>query len=136
MPSLPIILIVSRHHTPVPAARGISSCSMCNLHTPQFTPLRPTYKMATIHNDSNCPEACWFNPMTYQNNSLWNPEGPCFPCAQDPITVSPSMVNFLNLTGDTFTLFFQAYCLNPTNDDGCPFGYCPNPDAAGEYPLN
>lgn len=42
-----------------------------------------------------------------------------------------AMVNFLNLT-QSIGNYLQAYCNNPPNDDSCPFGYCPNPDIAGE----
>jgi hypothetical protein len=27
--------------------------------------------------------------------------------------------------------FISAYCLNPPEDDGCPYGPCPNPDVTG-----
>lgn len=45
-------------------------------------------------------------------------------------TVMPDMVNFLNLTS-TVSGYIASYCLNPPDDDGCPFGYCPNSDIAG-----
>lgn len=41
------------------------------------------------------------------------------------------MVSFLNLT-DTPDAYKAAYCLNPPSDDTCSFGYCDNPDIAGE----
>ena len=41
------------------------------------------------------------------------------------------MVNFLNLTQDV-AAYKAAYCLNPPSDDTCSFGYCDNPDIAGQ----
>ena len=46
-------------------------------------------------------------------------------------TVTDSMVSFLNLTGSNIGRYFAAYCSNPPEDDGCPYGPCPNPDIAG-----
>ena len=40
------------------------------------------------------------------------------------------MINFLNLTEDP-KQYVTVYCLNPPEDDICPFGFCPNPDIAG-----
>ncbi|KAF8502957.1 hypothetical protein BU17DRAFT_101909 [Hysterangium stoloniferum] len=49
--------------------------------------------------------------------------------------VTNSMVTFLNLTsldGSTFGAYFEAYCtVGPLNDDGCPYGFCPNSDIGG-----
>ena len=45
-------------------------------------------------------------------------------------TMTDSMVNFLNLT-ENITRYVSAYCSNPPEDDGCPYGPCPNPDIAG-----
>ncbi|KAI0700936.1 hypothetical protein BC835DRAFT_1325811 [Cytidiella melzeri] len=45
-------------------------------------------------------------------------------------SVTPAMVNYLNLTSSINT-YKQAYCLNPQADDSCPFGYCPQSDIAG-----
>ena len=41
------------------------------------------------------------------------------------------MVAALGLTSD-FVTFFAAYCTNPPPDDGCPYGFCPNTEIAGE----
>jgi hypothetical protein len=49
-------------------------------------------------------------------------------CKNVPITAA--MVSFLNLTKSKNS-YFAAYCLNPPNDDSCPFGYCPQPDITG-----
>ena len=46
-------------------------------------------------------------------------------------SITSNMVNFLNLTGTDYNGYFAAYCLNPPDNDDCPFGYCPNPDIAG-----
>jgi len=48
-------------------------------------------------------------------------------------SVTDNMVNFLNLSGSNINVkpFLTVYCLNPPSDDGCPFGFCPNPDIAG-----
>ena len=43
------------------------------------------------------------------------------------------MVDFLNMTTTADpSIFWQAYCLNPPDEDNCPFGYCPNLDVAGK----
>ncbi|KAF8574313.1 hypothetical protein K439DRAFT_1642290 [Ramaria rubella] len=47
-----------------------------------------------------------------------------------PCPVTNDMLQFLNLT-TAFKYYFNAYCLNPPQDDGCPYGYCPNSDIAG-----
>jgi len=47
--------------------------------------------------------------------------------------VTNDMVSFLNLT-ESLANYIQAYCLNPPDDDGCPYGWCPNADIAGELP--
>ena len=44
--------------------------------------------------------------------------------------VATDMIQFLNLT-DRFDDYFLAYCLNPPQDDGCPYGYCPNFEVSG-----
>lgn len=49
--------------------------------------------------------------------------------------VTEDMLDFLNLT-NSITSYIAAYCLNPAPDDSCPFGFCPNPDIAGVYPLD
>jgi hypothetical protein len=46
-------------------------------------------------------------------------------------SVTTNMLNFLNLTGGDVKPYLQVYCLNPPEDDICPFGFCPNPDIAG-----
>lgn len=72
-------------------------------------------------------------------------------CTNFTETVTLAMVQYLNLTTGVDT-YKQAYCNNPQavsllfipvpcsadvsdpiQDDSCPFGYCPNPDIAGEY---
>ena len=47
-----------------------------------------------------------------------------------PCPVTSDMLQFLNLTVD-FGAYFDAYCLNPPQGDGCPYGYCPNSEIAG-----
>ena len=47
-----------------------------------------------------------------------------------PCPVTSDMLQFLNLTMD-FGAYFGAYCLNPPQGDGCPYGYCPNSEIAG-----
>jgi hypothetical protein len=44
--------------------------------------------------------------------------------------VTNDMLQFLNLTL-SFDDYFHAYCLNPPQADGCPYGYCPNAEVAG-----
>ncbi|KAF8522707.1 hypothetical protein BU17DRAFT_44486 [Hysterangium stoloniferum] len=44
--------------------------------------------------------------------------------------ITPEMVTFLNFT-QNYHVYFQAYCLNPPQYDGCPYGYCPNADVGG-----
>ena len=46
-------------------------------------------------------------------------------------SVTVNMVDFLNLTGPDVKGYLSVYCLNPPQDDVCPFGFCPNPDIAG-----
>ena len=46
-------------------------------------------------------------------------------------SVTDSVVSFLNLTGSNIDRYLAAYCSNPPEDDGCPYGPCPNPDIAG-----
>lgn len=46
-------------------------------------------------------------------------------------SVTSNMVGFLNLTGSDVKPYLSVYCLNPPEDDVCPFGFCPNPDIAG-----
>ena len=46
-------------------------------------------------------------------------------------SVTDNMVDFLNLTGPDVKGYLSVYCLNPPQDDVCPFGFCPNPDIAG-----
>jgi hypothetical protein len=44
-------------------------------------------------------------------------------------SITDPMISFLNLTN--FDDYFAHYCLNPPDDDGCPYGFCPNSDIAG-----
>ncbi|EIN05064.1 hypothetical protein PUNSTDRAFT_137747 [Punctularia strigosozonata HHB-11173 SS5] len=53
-------------------------------------------------------------------------------------TMDPSYdalgVSLMNVTGlNVFPTFFQLYCMNPSSDDGCPYGACPNSDLAGLF---
>ena len=71
-------------------------------------------------------------------------------CTNFTATVTQAMVDYLNLTS-SIGAYKQAYCLDPqgvslllfpalrsadacddTQEDSCPFGYCPKPDIAGE----
>ncbi|KAI0080381.1 hypothetical protein K474DRAFT_248409 [Panus rudis PR-1116 ss-1] len=73
------------------------------------------------------------------NVTFWPPGLECiFQCIEtaDPTICNSctqsfpqSAIDFLNLTNPDN--YIQAYCLNPANDDSCPFGVCPNPDIAG-----
>ncbi|KIJ50526.1 hypothetical protein M422DRAFT_27192 [Sphaerobolus stellatus SS14] len=64
----------------------------------------------------------------------------CVPFAEDNSTgssydvcpVTGQMINFLNLTAEkAFAKYFVAYCaLGAPQDDGCPYGWCPNSDIA------
>ena len=68
-------------------------------------------------------------------DNIYPPDSYCFWDAQfeyrPDCSVTVNMVNFLNLTGTDYKRYLAAYCLNPPTDDGCPFGFCPNPDIAG-----
>ena len=79
------------------------------------------------------------SPLTNSNFTQWLKDTNCshiqqiipsYPCTDDIVT--PSMVDFLNLTTAGLSTFKQAYCINPPEDDDCPFGYCPNSDVAGK----
>lgn len=71
-------------------------------------------------------------PMTYPPDidcfqvGFWSPE--LF--EYNNCSVTNNMINFLNLTEDP-KQYVTVYCLNPPEDDICPFGFCPNPDIAG-----
>lgn len=56
----------------------------------------------------------------------WNSEG----YQTGNCEVTNDMLAFLNLTS-SISSYIMAYCLNPAQDDSCPFGFCPNPDIAG-----
>lgn len=77
---------------------------------------------------------------------VFPPDSQCFKDATDFISdcalyhnctclVTQSMVDFLNLTSGRDT-YIAAYCLNPPSDDSCSFGFCDNPDIAGEWICN
>ncbi|KIJ50521.1 hypothetical protein M422DRAFT_245142 [Sphaerobolus stellatus SS14] len=48
--------------------------------------------------------------------------------------VTGEMINFLNFTSNTsskpMAKYFLSYCLAAPQDDGCPYGWCPNSDIA------
>lgn len=81
-----------------------------------------------------CSTICLFDPSVRWNVTFWTPGGVCATCGWTPPQVSQGMVDFLNLTGSPPAAYLQAYCLNPPRDDACPFGYCSNPDIAGNWP--
>ncbi|KIJ50537.1 hypothetical protein M422DRAFT_245153 [Sphaerobolus stellatus SS14] len=65
------------------------------------------------------------------------PDSTCFPFVDHTYSdlygatlcpVTPEMISFLNLTN--FKNYFNSYCQNPPENDGCPFGWCPNSDIA------
>ena len=80
------------------------------------------------------------SPLTDSNFTQWRIDTNCstihqfsdpiFQCKDDIVT--SSMVDFLNLTTNGLSNFKGAYCINPPNDDNCPFGYCSNSDVAGK----
>ena len=77
---------------------------------------------------------------TVANHSVFPPGALCVYNALDNITapdcpVTNDMISFLNLSATEFWKgYFKAYCaVGPPSDDGCPYGYCPNPDVAGRY---
>jgi len=49
------------------------------------------------------------------------------------MTVDWGMVNYFSQPESRIKpdSFLAIYCLNPSKDDGCPVGVCPNPDIAG-----
>ncbi|KAK7683467.1 hypothetical protein QCA50_013301 [Cerrena zonata] len=78
------------------------------------------------------------DPLILANFTQWISDTDCSHIQQynlsqncDDVPVTQSMVNFLNLTTAGLSIFKQAYCVNPPEDDSCPFGYCPNADVAG-----
>ncbi|KAF8518131.1 hypothetical protein BU17DRAFT_48940 [Hysterangium stoloniferum] len=60
---------------------------------------------------------------------------PSFEFKDNMCPITDSMVTFLNLTspnGSTLDHYFSAYCaVSPPDDDGCPYGFCPNTDIGG-----
>ncbi|KAF9781543.1 hypothetical protein BJ322DRAFT_1022954 [Thelephora terrestris] len=46
-------------------------------------------------------------------------------------SITNNMVKFLNLTGQNYKPYLNAYCTSPPSNDNCPFGFCPNSDIAG-----
>lgn len=80
----------------------------------------------------SCPVVCLYNISAETWNTDWIVGGACYACIEYPDNISTDLVNYLNLTQLGFEGYFQAYCANPPSNDTCPFGYCPNPDAADE----
>jgi hypothetical protein len=65
---------------------------------------------------------CWLNDTLHFDASFTKATRDCSPLQPNP---TGGMVDFLNLTSD-YSTFIQAYCLNPSPDDSCAYGYCPN----------
>ena len=106
-----------------------------------FSTLCDTYRL------SSSKSAVPYNQPTAISAGLWyvmSVDHPIFPpgaqhCSQIHLNdseylcpVTSDMVSFLNLSTG-FHEYFLAYCLNPASDDGCPYGFCPNPDIGGMH---